>query len=78
MTLSEALKQYQTNEDAAKKFNAAKDYLTDAAKGDPNHEVKSGGKTIRVVPEDYAGYEVPADVKAPYKKMKVRWTLEIT
>jgi hypothetical protein len=60
-----------------KKFTEAKKYLVEAAMSDPNHEVKAKGKIIRLIEEEYAAYDVPADVKAPYKSLKKRHTLEV-
>ena len=77
MTLHEALKQYENNSAAHAKYEEAKAYLREAALGDPNHEVKANGKTIRVVEEGYTGYDIPQTVKNQYKTPKTRFTLEI-
>lgn len=77
MTLHEALQAYYDNVKGYQKFREAKDYLKDAALGDPSHQVKANGKTIRVVEEHYTGYDIPKNVKQNYKKRKVRYNLEI-
>lgn len=77
MTLHEAVDAYVQHLEANKKFTEAKKYLVEAALSDPNHEVKAKGKTIRLIEEDYTAYDIPADVKAPYKSIKSRHTLEV-
>jgi hypothetical protein len=78
MTLKEAVQQYEDNATAHAKYEEAKSYLRAAAEGDPSHEVKSNGKTIRIVEEAYTAYDIPQSVKDTYKTTKSRWMLEIT
>jgi hypothetical protein len=77
MTLHEALKQYEDTAADHAKHEEAKAYLRNAALGDPNHEVKANGKTIRLVDESYTGYDIPQSVKDKYKTPKTRLLFEI-
>jgi hypothetical protein len=77
MTLHEALQQFEENADGHKKYEEAKSYLRAAAEGDPSHEVKANGKTIRLIEEGYMGYDIPQNVKNQYRINKSRFTLEI-
>jgi hypothetical protein len=78
MTLHEALQQYEDNAASHAKYKEAKAYLRDAALGDPSHEVKANGKTIRLVDESYVGYEIPQKIKDQYKISKIRLLFEIS
>jgi len=77
MTLKEAVEQYTDNSEAHKKYEEAKSYLRAAAEGDPSHEVKSNGKTIRLVEESYMAYDIPQNIKNQYRTSKSRFSLEI-